>query len=179
MGDLSYIRPYHREIARRLVLCQSISEIAASVGISATRIGVLAKSPLFKLELKKLEDMRDKQVVNVQETFSQLAPVAIDTIERLMYKGSTETMQFKAAESILDRGGHGAISRGKVEIEQNIRVQHSELTDRELRDLIMKRVQKVVTEEKEVKKRDIEMDAIDVDFEEAKQAVPKLPLGVF
>ena len=152
--------------------------------MTPTRIGVIAKSPLFKLELKKLEELRDRGVSDVRESFQEASPMAVDTIERLMYKGSTESIQLKAAETILDRAGHSAISRGKVEIEQNVTISHSELTKRELRDLVLKRVKKIKNDEVEQKALEDAASAMTVEFEEVEETVtveveiPKISMGM-
>ncbi len=169
--DLKYIRPHHREIARRLVMCQSLAEIGGALGISPTRVSGITKSPLFKLELKKLEEIRDKGVTDVRDSFAEASPGAVDIIERLMYNGSTESLRLKAAETILDRAGHGSISRGKVEIDQKVHISHSELTERELRELVLKRVGKIEHERTAQRALELEMEAVEVDFEEVEVEV--------
>ncbi len=143
---LSYIRPYHQEIARRLILGQTQSAICKHLGISTSRMSIICNSPLFKMHLKRLEDMRDKGMMNVQEQLAEIAPVALETLERTMYEGRSDRLKFDAACSLLDRAGFGAISKGQLQVQHKGSIQHHNLTDDELRLLITQRLERMKME---------------------------------
>ena len=153
---LGYIRPRHREIARRLISGQTQAEICDGIGMTEYRMSIIVNSPLFKIMLKQLEDERDANAVDIGRDLREISPVALDVIERTMYKAKSEKLRFEAAESILDRAGHGAINRTTLDVKGSIDV-HQGMTSEELKAMIMERVKRM-DEEKELKDR-MEEDA--------------------
>ena len=175
---LGYIRPYHREIARRLVLGERSSQICADLGISESRMSIIVNSPLFKLEIKRLEEARDKGVADVRQQLEELSPLALEQVERTMYQAPSPTLRFKAAESILDRAGYGAISKSQIRVNSHSTVEHSNMTDGEIRRLIMERVERMVREEKEREEAEKEAEAMEVDFEDVSRPSDNYPIKV-
>ena len=164
--DLSYIKPLHREIARRLVVGQRLSRISNEIDISDTRLSIIVNSPLFKLELKRLEDARDAGVVEVNVSLQDVAPIALEQVEKTMYEAKSETLRFKAAESILDRAGYGAIKKGSVQFGGGIEVRHSDLTDNEIRKMILERLRRAAEVDAKKKMELNEVEAFEVEFDE-------------
>ena len=140
---LSYIRPYHREIARRLVLGQKPTKIREEVGMSDSRFSIIVNSPLFKIEIRRLEGLRDEGVADVTKTLVELSPIALEVVERTMYTAKSETLRASMAESILDRAGFGKTSRVGIDVKGSIG--HHSLTEDELRKLVMDRVERMKT----------------------------------
>jgi len=163
---LGYIRPYHREIARRLVLGEIQADIARSLGMSESRMSIIVNSPLFKLELQRLAVSRDEGVANVQQTLQAISPLALEVIERTMYSSKSETLKFAAAQDVLDRAGFGKTT--KVVSNVSGHVTHSNLSPDELRQLVIERVQRIKDEAEQKAKELRDADAIDVSFEEVK-----------
>lgn len=62
-------------------------------------------------EVKRLEDMRDSGVEDVTVQLQELSPVALETVERIMIYGSKEAIRLDAAKDILDRAGHGKVTK--------------------------------------------------------------------
>ena len=60
------ILPPHREIMRRLCLGARQREIARDMGINEGRLSIIINSPLFQLELKRMQRQRDSQVFEFQ-----------------------------------------------------------------------------------------------------------------
>ncbi len=162
--SLGYIRPYHREIARRLVLGQNQATICKVLGMSSSRMSIIVNSPLFKIEVKRLEDLRDSGVGNIQDQLREISPVALEQIERTMYHGGSERLRFNAAESILDRAGHSKISKGMLEVTN--RASTAPMTEDELRKLVMARATRIREEMNVQKKLEHEAKDIEVEFEE-------------
>lgn len=163
---LAHIKPLHKELARRLVLGQKPMEIWRDLNISPEHIRTLMKSPLFKIELAKLEEKRDKGVVDVTKTLHEISPLALEQIERLMYTATTETLKFKAAESILDRAGYGSISKGSLDIRKKVDIKYSDLTEMELKKLLAERIMNAEKQHKIKKALEEEASAIEVEFED-------------
>ena len=113
---VAYIRPYHREIARRLVLGQKESEIRELVGLSQSRFSIIINSPLFKYEVARLEAERDESTADVAKTLKEVSPLALEVIERTMYSADSQRLRYDAACTIMDRAGHGSINRSTVEL---------------------------------------------------------------
>lgn len=162
--SLGEIRPIHREIARRLVVGQKPSEVRASLGLSSSRFSIITNSPLFKVEVKKLEMQRDQGVVDVTKTFKELSPIAIEQIERIMYVTKDEHLKVKCAESILDRAGYGKVTKTDVNISGT--VTHSTLTKDEIRQLIRDRLDRMKADDEDNEARMVEAESMEVDFTE-------------
>lgn len=161
---LTYIRPYHREIARRLVLGETAARICRSLGMGEGRMSIIVNSPLFKLELKRLEELRDNGVADVTQTLKELSPLALEVVERTMHKSNSETLRFSAAQDVLDRAGYGKTTKVLAQFAGNIT--HSTLSEAELRQLVLDRVQRI-KDEAELKARELrEVEGMVVAFEE-------------
>ncbi len=161
---LGYIRPYHKEIARRLVLGEKAVDISKSIGIGESRLSIIVNSPLFKLEVKRLEEMRDNGVADVQQTLREISPIALEVIERTMHSAASPTLRFSAAQDVLDRAGFGKTSKVISTISGN--VTHSNLSEAELRQLVVERVKRIKDEAEQRAKELKDADAIEVKFEE-------------
>lgn len=161
---LQYVRPYHREIARRMVIGQTFSKISKELNISHTRLSQIANSPMFKKELLRLEELRDKGVTDVTQTLRELSPIAVETIERTMYNAKSEKLRFDAATEILDRAGYGAINKSVVNVRNEMST--GQMSDDELRRVIVQRVERMKAQLEQEAEDAAKMQAIDVDFEE-------------
>jgi len=161
---LTYIRPYHREIARRLVLGETAARICRSIGMGEGRMSIIVNSPLFKLEIKRLEDLRDGGVADVTQTLKELSPLALEVVERTMHGSKSETLRFSAAQDVLDRAGYGKTTKVLAQFAGNIT--HSTLSEAELRQLVLDRVQRI-KDEAEQKARELrEVDGTVITLEE-------------
>ena len=161
---INHVRPYHREIARRLSLGQRDGQIKKDMGISDSRFSIIIHSPLFVNELKKLESIRDKGVGNIHETLRDLAPLALEQVERTMYFGKSDAIKLSAAESILDRAGISRIS--KSEVKGEVYHNHASYTAEELRNLVIERVQRMEKERAQEQKFIEDANATPIEFDE-------------
>lgn len=101
--SLAYLRPYHREIARRLVLGEDQAEISRELHISESRLSIICNSPIMKNEVARLEAMRESGVHDVTVQLQELAPTMLEVVERLAIYGSKESLRLAAAQDLLDR----------------------------------------------------------------------------
>jgi hypothetical protein len=147
---LEQVRPYHREIARRLVLGQRPSEIAKDLGWSVSRLSIIINSPLFKMEIARLEQIRDTGVADVGKTLKELSPIALETVERIMYQSKSERLKLEAAETVLDRAGYGTIN--KVDVKGSVVHNYHNYTKEELQELVKDRLERMRQEQLEREK---------------------------
>lgn len=174
---LSYIRPYHREIARRLVLGQMQVDICEDLGMSVSRMSIIINSPLFKMELMKMEELRNSGVADVTKTLQEVSPLALEVIERTMVGGKSEAIRFKAAQDILDRAGHGVTTRRDVNVSGM--VSHANLSEIELRKLVLERFKRMKNAETQKEQQQLEAESIEVKFEEVECSHREQPLEKF
>jgi hypothetical protein len=164
---VKYIRPYHRELARRIVLGSSEKELCNEFHIGKVALSMIVNTPLFQLELMRLEKMRDEGVADVTKTLRDLSPLALDVMERTMYQTKSEGLKVKIAESFLDRAGHGAINKSVVDVTTRADTGYDDLTLDERRRLATERIKRM-NEEALEKMKDVEAaDGVKVEFEEA------------
>lgn len=161
--SLSYIRPRHKEIARRLVLGQTQTEICRDLNMSTSRMSIICNSPLFKILVSKLEEERNQDTVDVGKQLREIAPNALEIVERTMYNGATESLKLKAAESILDRAGFSTINKAQIEVSH---VPTENFTKEELIKLVAARFQKMSAEKEAKELEIIKAESIEVKFDE-------------
>ena len=82
-----------------------------------------------------------------------------------MYVAKSENLRVKAAESILDRAGFGAINKSNIQMKSEVSVQTSNMTEDELRRLVVERVGRMKEKKEEEDRMKLEMDAVEVEFD--------------
>lgn len=164
---LSAIKPRHTEIARRLVLGQTQSEIARDLNMTPARLSVICASPIFKIEYNRLKELRDAGTVDISRELQEIAPGALEVIERTMYKGKTENIQFRAAESIMDRAGYSKIN--KTELSGKLQHNFSNHSRQELIDIVKERIQRMSDEENKTKLDAEKAKDIEVEWDDVKE----------
>lgn len=111
--ELSELKPRHREILRRVLEGGTYVEIADAMGLHKQTVMLVATSPLFRAELKKMEDQLD---FNIVQRADGMANEALDTIKTLMRSGRSEFIRKQCAERILDTAGYSKVERKIVGI---------------------------------------------------------------
>ena len=85
---LKLIRPRHREIMRRLVCGQKQREIALDMELNEGRLSIIINSPLFKIELAKLERAVNKRAIehvgDVTARIASLQGPAVSVLEKIL-----------------------------------------------------------------------------------------------
>src|SRR5208337_4226133 len=163
--SLGYVRPRHREIARRLVLGHSQARIARELGLNEGRLSIVCNSALFKIEVAKLERERNQSTCDVTRQIKELAPVALEVLERTMYNTKSDKIRMDIAGSLLDRAGHGAVNKSIALTANMGNVDTSQMQDQELKQLLMNRVQRINAGEEERAQELAEADAMVIEFE--------------
>ena len=112
MTEITNLTPRHTEIMERLLERQSLQQIADQMGISLPYLRVIIKSPLFRGELKRRRDTRDRGILERMEALSK---ESLDVLRYLMRNGLSEDTKFKCSIAILDRAGYSKLEK-KVQI---------------------------------------------------------------
>jgi transcriptional regulator with XRE-family HTH domain len=99
-------------------------EISERLGISESRLSIIAKSPLFKLTVKKLESELDEGVRKSQRILAEAAPEAAETLVDIMRNKELQRLRKEASMDILR--GAGAV-RGEEKPRLNINISDSKL----------------------------------------------------
>lgn len=159
---LSHIKPRHQEIARRIVLGQTQKEVCDALNISQPRMSVICASPLFKIEVKRLAELRDSGVIDIAQDLKEMSPGALETLERTMYRSGSERIQVHCAESILDRAGHSKINK----VEGNFQHNFNSMTHKELLELVEQRIERVEEAGNTTQKAADEAEAIEIEWDE-------------
>ncbi len=110
---LQLIRPRHREIMRRLVCGQTQREIAEELSLNEGRLSIIINSPLFKVELKKMEkDVRARAVANIGDVSARVAKMqgpALDVLEKIITNKTEKEVPYSlkraAAMDVLELAG--------------------------------------------------------------------------
>lgn len=105
----------HREIARLLVLGMSSRDIADQLDVSEAMVSYTKNSPIVQREMDQMSAARDVAAVDIGKRIQELAPKALEKLEDLMAKATSETLQARIADSLLDRAGHAAVKTFRSE----------------------------------------------------------------
>lgn len=102
---------------RRLIAGESQHRIAEDLGMTESRISIICNSPLFKRELKKLEDeVKDRYIdttAAVQQRLNSLQPAAVDILESILNKNEVNgkmvslPLKRETALDVLELAGNG------------------------------------------------------------------------
>lgn len=107
--QISHIKPHHRSMARMLVEGAQPTEIARVMGFSEGHITRIQASPLFQVELNRLEEKRDDVVAEGREDIRNLVERATEVLSEDLYRDPEDHRDRKlrqtAALETLDRAG--------------------------------------------------------------------------
>lgn len=104
---LTFIRPRHRQIMYRLITGQTQAHIATDLEMNQSRLSVIVNSPLFKSELRKMEDQVFESLKesrgDITTKVKELQPVALKVIQTIMEnKVSGARLRRDCAKDILE-----------------------------------------------------------------------------
>lgn len=138
-GHLMALKPWHDELARRLVIgCQKQYEIANELGVTQAWLSTILTQPLMKRRIRALQDERDKDSLDVGKQLDAAALPALEILERTMYKTKSEKLAVMCAKDLLDRAGHGAINKS-VNENRNINI-HAHMGKEEMMRVVLNRM---------------------------------------
>lgn len=123
---LQKLKPFHDEIARRLITGQRPEEVSIAMNITPARLSIITNSPIFQQRLERLQALRDAAACEAREFIEEVALVAATQIEKLMLTSADDRVKLSAAKDLLDRAGFQAqpptknLPQLSVTVEQNI-----------------------------------------------------------
>ena len=112
MTEITNLTPRHSEIMERLLERQALAAIGEQMGIAVPYLRVIIQSPLFRAELRRRRETRDRGILDRMEALSK---ESLDVLRYLMRNGLSEDTKFKCSIAILDRAGYSKLEK-KVQI---------------------------------------------------------------
>lgn len=132
--------PHHRSMARSMVAAGlTPSQLADAYGFTLGQITRIINSPMFRVEVARLEGMADEVAIDVREDIRKLAERAIEVLDdQLNKQGIPENVRQKAAFDVLDRAGYGAKDKSPTKGDINLtQINIGQLSDKELKNEVM------------------------------------------
>lgn len=103
---LQKMNQLHHEIVRRIVAGQKDHQIAKALNVSKAMVKYTKESPIVKQKLEILMGERDASAIEVRKHIENLAPLALDELQKMMTEDSTsDRTRMKIAQDVLDRAG--------------------------------------------------------------------------
>jgi hypothetical protein len=100
----------HHEITRMLLMGMKSVDIARQLNVSEVMVSYTKNSALVQRKLDIMQGARDMDAVSISKRIQELAPKAVDVLDRLL-ESEVESIAFKSAVDVLDRAGHGAVKK--------------------------------------------------------------------
>ena len=106
-NKINYLHPHHRSMAR-MVATQGArnKDLCAIFGFTPGQISAIMNSPLFKVEVARLEALTEESEVNVRRDLVALQGRAVEVIAEDLFSEERK-LRSNTAFEILDRTGHG------------------------------------------------------------------------
>ena len=134
---IKFVKPHHDEIARMLVIGgMKQKDIAKRLDMNQGWLSLLIRQPMVQIKIKKLQEARDRDALDVGKEMDAAALPAFAKLERTMYNSTSERMGIHCAESILDRAGYGRVTKS-INTNTNI---NATMTRDEMVQLLAKRL---------------------------------------
>lgn len=169
------VKPWHDEVARRLVIgCQSQKEIAEDLCVSQSWISILINQPLLKVKIQALREQRDNDAVNVAKQLDQASIGAVEIVERTMYRTKSEKLSVQCAQDILDRAGHGKVTKS-INENRNINV-NANMSREETMRMLTQRITQAKAESAARLEEIANAEAIDITFDEFPETAATMPV---
>lgn len=140
---IGHLWPHHRSMARALVEGAQPGELAEIFGFTPGQITRIINSPMFQVELKRLEEMADEVAVSVRQDLRRMAERAVEVLdEQLHRKDVSEKIRQDAAFDVLNRAGYAKKDRpihveGDLYATQINQTNVGDMSDGELRDEVI------------------------------------------
>ncbi|MCC6798188.1 MAG: hypothetical protein IT366_23950 [Candidatus Hydrogenedentes bacterium] len=118
----------HKEAMRRIAVGQSAKDVAREMGISRRTISYVRNSPVGRRYITDLLAGRDEAVKDIATQLQELAPKAVATLgealDGQLGTSAPDHMKLKAAESVLDRTGHGRSTKQEMTVEKHTTIDY-------------------------------------------------------
>ena len=106
-------REEYAEAIRLKALGYRTRDIARTLNMSYHTVQQALSCPFGRRMLADLQDARNGSVMDINERLQEMAGDAVDFMEKIMDDevDTTVSLKLKVAESILDRAGHGRMTK--------------------------------------------------------------------
>ncbi len=115
---VSSLRATHHEMLRMHVMGISIREIASELGISIPAVSNVISSPLGQARIEELHAAKDDKAVQASEVIANAQVAAAEKLVEMLEpeaQGVSAALAAKVASDLLDRGGHGKVTKTVLE----------------------------------------------------------------
>lgn len=115
---LKELKSQHRNIVQMAFNGYKNNEIAERLGMTATSVSTILRSPLGQAYLDGLQDRAQEATLDVRKKLVSLNSAALHTFERLLNprEKAPHAVQFNTAKDVLDRTGYKAPDRLHVDM---------------------------------------------------------------
>jgi hypothetical protein len=130
LGELAYVRPHHRSMARMFAMGLTSSEIAAVTGFTPTSISKISGSPLFQLEVRRLESKLEDDLVEHQRDLLALKNRAVEILDEDMHMEVGDSVQRRRvrqaaafevlSKTVPNKVDPSALSQGVTNVQVNV-----------------------------------------------------------
>ena len=129
--------PHHRSMCRAMVAGGlTPGQLATAYGFTPGQITRIINSPMFRLEMERLEEQAEELACDVRADLKKMATRAVEILDERMQQ--KESMPNKDLFGVLDRAGYGVKDGPKVGGDVKLtQINIGELSDKELRDDVM------------------------------------------
>ncbi len=147
--SITQLKYHHMSMARDVALAGLRNvDLAKIYGMLEPQISLIVNSPLFMVEVARLQEMADEHAIEVREDLRLLSPKAVEIMKRNLYEETdnlkVRELQTRTAFSVLDRTGYGVkeegSGRGSINLTQ-VNINARKLSTDELRDSVMELVE--------------------------------------
>lgn len=130
--DVRTLSAKHHSMLRMMLLGSSNNDIAEAVGMTPPQVAIVRNSPIAMQHMNTLIAARDSQVINVAKGLRDDAPKSLKLLQEVRDGGHQADIGLRAsvAKDLLDRAGHGKVSRVEGTIEHNHGVFVESMLDR-------------------------------------------------
>ncbi len=123
-SNLKKLRAIHGDILRLHHTGMSNNDIAKNVGVSICTVNYTIQSVPGQERLRELRLLSDNDSIEIAKKLRAIAPEAVDMLKDIMHdalEGEVISVptRLRAAESLLDRGGWGKVSKSFVTVKDD------------------------------------------------------------
>lgn len=112
VSEIERLKVRHHEVARRMALGQSDTEISAGLGYSLSHLNILRRSPMFQSLLFSYMEQRDRKATDVSAQMRTVAGVGLDRLMEMVVKEEADPdFVLKTTMGLLDRTGHSPVHK--------------------------------------------------------------------
>lgn len=118
---ITHLWERQKEIARRLAVGQRQCDIARDLGMTPGRMSIICNSPAFKKYLGSLTSIREERAIDINATIKAGATKGAELLVNILTDEKAHiSLKAKVAMDLLDREGHGKISKVQSEVTHHL-----------------------------------------------------------